>query len=68
VTFQQVVHSRKTRDADCDDYQLEGSAGLHDHSSRPHRSPRRTGEALAQHVEQLRRQRFTGFHIAKTTA
>jgi len=48
-------------------YQLEGSAGLHDHSSRPHRSPRRTGEAVAQHVEQLRRQRFTGFHIAQTT-
>ena len=48
-------------------YQQHGSAGLHDRSSRPHRSPRRTGEALAQRVEQLRRQRFTGFHIAKTT-
>ena len=48
-------------------YQQEGLAGLHDRSSRPHRSPRRTGEALAQRVEQLRRQRFTGFYIAKTT-
>ena len=48
-------------------FQQEGSAGLHDHSSRPHRSPRRTGEALVQRVEQLRRQRFTGLHIAQTT-
>jgi transposase InsO family protein len=48
-------------------YQQHGSAGLHHRSSRPHHSPRRTGEALAQRVEQLRRQRFTGFHIAKTT-
>ncbi len=40
---------------------------MHDHSSRPHRSPRRTGEALAERVEQLRRQRFTGYHIAQTT-
>jgi transposase InsO family protein len=29
--------------------------------------PRRTGEALAERVEQLRRQRFTGYHIAQTT-
>ncbi|HET8892046.1 MAG TPA: leucine zipper domain-containing protein, partial [Candidatus Angelobacter sp.] len=48
-------------------YQKEGLAGLHDRSSRPHRSPRRTGEALAERVEQLRRQRFTGYHIAQTT-
>ena len=48
-------------------YQKEGLPGLHDRSSRPHRSPRRTGEALAEHVEQLRRQRFTGYHIAQTT-
>lgn len=48
-------------------YQQEGTAGLQDRSSRPHRSPRRTGEALAQRVEQLRRQRFTGLHIAKST-
>jgi transposase InsO family protein len=48
-------------------YQLEGAAGLQDRSSRPHRSPRRTGEALAQRVEQLRRQRFSGLHIAQVT-
>ena len=48
-------------------YQQHGSAGLHDRSWRPRRSPRRTGEALAQRVEHLRRQCFTGFHIAKTT-
>ena len=48
-------------------YEKEGLAGLHDRSSRPHRSPRRTGEALAERVEQLRRQRFTGYHIAQTT-
>jgi transposase InsO family protein len=48
-------------------YQQEGPTGLHDRSSRPHRSPRRTGEALVQRVEQLRRQRFTGFHIAQAT-
>jgi transposase len=122
VTSQEVVHSSKTREADCDEqstqnwkarmdiyknarlnlirreqlaqsvlvqkmtlqaaatafnvcartaakwirrYQQQGSAGLYDHSSRPHRSPRRTGEALEQQVEQLRRQRFTGYHIAQ---
>ena len=48
-------------------YQQEGSAGLQDRSSRPHRSPRRTGEAVAQRVEQLRRQRFSGLHIAQAT-
>jgi len=124
VTFQEVVHSSKTREADCDEqstqnwkarmdihknarltlirreqlaqsvllqkmtlqaaatafnvcartaakwtrrYQQQGSAGLYDRSSRPHRSPRRTGEALEQQVEQLRRQRFTGYHIAQIT-
>lgn len=48
-------------------YQQEGSAGLPDRSSRPHRCPRRTREALVERVEQLRRQRFTGFHIAQST-
>lgn len=48
-------------------YQQEGSAGLHDRSSRPHHCPRRTREALVERVEQLRRQRFTGFHIAQST-
>ena len=46
-------------------YQQEGLAGLHDRSSRPHRSPRRTGEALAERVEQLRRQRFTGYTLPR---
>jgi transposase InsO family protein len=48
-------------------YQKEGSAGLRDRSSRPHRCPRRTREALTERVEQLLRQRFTGFHIAQIT-
>jgi transposase InsO family protein len=48
-------------------YQQEGSVGLQDRSSRPYRSPRRTGEAVAQRVEQLRRQRFSGLHIAQAT-
>src|SRR5260370_9847306 len=41
-------------------YELEGSAGLHDHSSRPHRSPRRTAEAASQHVQPLPPHTFTG--------
>src|SRR5215475_9179836 len=48
-------------------YQLEGMAGLRDRSSRPHRSPRRTPQHRVQQVEQLRRQRFTGLHIAQAT-
>lgn len=48
-------------------YQREGTAGLQDRSSRPHCCPRRTREAVAERVEQLRRQRFTGFHIAQST-
>jgi transposase InsO family protein len=48
-------------------YRQDGAMGLRDRSSRPHHSPRRTGEALAQRVEQLRRQRFPGFHIAQAT-
>lgn len=48
-------------------YQQEGLGGLQDRSSRPRRSPRRTGEELARLVEKLRRQRFTGLHIAQLT-
>jgi transposase InsO family protein len=44
-----------------------GVAGLHDRSSRPHRSPRRTGVELIARVEQLRRQRWTGVRIAQAT-
>src|SRR5260370_17944822 len=45
----------------------EGPTGLQDRSSRPHRSPRRTPQDLVQRVEQLRRQRFTGFYIPQAT-
>lgn len=48
-------------------FQQQGLAGLQDRSSRPHRSPRRTPQPLVEQVELLRRQRFTGLHIAQTT-
>jgi transposase InsO family protein len=47
-------------------YKAEGAAGLSDRSSRPARSPRRTADALAAQVEQLRRPRWTGVRIAQT--
>ena len=48
-------------------YRQQGLAGLPDRSSRPQRSPRRTSVTLVQCVEHLRRQRFTGLHIAQAT-
>ena len=48
-------------------YRSLGSAGLADRSSRPHRSPRRTPEAAAERVGQLRRERKTGVQIAQMT-
>jgi len=48
-------------------YRQQGRAGLHDRSSRPHCSPRRTGPELAARVEALRRQRWTGVRIAQAT-
>jgi transposase InsO family protein len=48
-------------------YQQQGPAGLRDRSSRPHHCPRRTPPDQVQQVEQLRRQRFTGLHIARLT-
>ena len=45
-------------------YRSEGRAGLTDRSSRPQNSPTQTSEELARRVEQLRRQRWTGFRIA----
>jgi transposase len=48
-------------------YQAAGRDGLRDHSSRPHRSPRRTSGAMREQVESLRRQRWTGFRIAQAT-
>ena len=59
--------SRKTAAKWARRFQTEGPAGLRDRSSRPHRSPRRTSQELARQVEQLRRQRWTGFRIARHT-
>jgi len=46
-------------------YREEGSAGLRDRSSRPHRSPRQTSAERVAQVESLRRQRWTGVRIAQ---
>jgi transposase InsO family protein len=48
-------------------YREGGLAGLQDRSSRPHRSPRRVDEELVEHVERLRRERWTGVRIAQAT-
>ena len=45
-------------------FQQEGRSGLPDRSSRPHHYRRQTHELLTQFVEVLRRQRWTGMHIA----
>jgi transposase InsO family protein len=45
-------------------YQSEGSAGLQDRSSRPHRLHRPTPQPIAEQIELLRRQRLTGKTIA----
>ena len=45
-------------------YQAEGAAGLSDRSSRPHRQPAATAEALQMAVIALRRQRLTMSYIA----
>jgi transposase InsO family protein len=45
-------------------YRSDGSPGMRDCSSRPHRCPRSTPAALAQQVELLRRQRWAGCRIA----
>lgn len=49
-------------------FRREGRAGLCDRSSRPHRSPRRISPELAERVECLRRQRWTGIRIAQSTS
>jgi transposase InsO family protein len=49
-------------------YRQQGRLGLLDYSSRPHCSPRRTPPELAQRVELLRRQRWTGLRIALATS
>jgi transposase InsO family protein len=48
-------------------YQSEPHLGMADRSSRPHRLRQPTSPAQVERVEQLRRQRFTGFHIAQQT-
>jgi len=45
-------------------YQVQGTAGLRDLSSRPHRSPRQTPSALSERVLSLRRQHMPGYQIA----
>jgi transposase InsO family protein len=47
-----------------DRYRHEGSAGLRDRSSRPHRLRRPTPAAVIGTIERLRRQRWTGKQIA----
>ena len=49
-------------------YRVQGSAGLYDRSSRPHRSPRRLPDSLIEHVIQLRRYHTPGYEIARRTA
>jgi transposase InsO family protein len=48
-------------------YQAGGLTGLHDRSSRPHRFYRPTSSSLVEQVEILRRQRWTGCRIARST-
>jgi transposase InsO family protein len=50
-----------------DRYHREGSAGLQDRSSRPHRLHRPTPQTVVEQIEQLRRQRWTGKQIAAET-
>ena len=48
-------------------YREQGVAGLGDRSSRPQRLYRPTSSQTVERVEQLRRQRWTGYRIARTT-
>ena len=50
-----------------DRYRREGSVGLQDRSSRPHRLRRPTPQAVVDQIEKLRRQRWTGKQIAAET-
>jgi hypothetical protein len=49
-------------------YKAEGRASMADRSSRPRHSPNATGQAKADRIVALRRQRFTGKHIASMVA
>jgi transposase InsO family protein len=76
-----VIEQGATRKADADAFRVSaktaakwvvrfrvaGLDGLQDRSSRPHRSPRRLPDRLADHVIQLRRQRLPGYLIAQRT-
>ena len=46
-------------------YQAEGTAGLADRSSRPHRSPRRLARVRRRQVERRRRRRWSSLRIAR---
>ncbi len=46
-------------------FQASGATGLLDHSSRPHRSPRRLSESLSLLVVELRRTHMPGYEIAR---
>ena len=48
-------------------FQQEGTAGLRDRSSRPHRSPRATSSSRVGLVLELRRQHRPAYHIARAT-
>ena len=48
-------------------YQSEGTAGLHDRSSRPYRSPRATSSSQVGLVIELRWQHRPAYHIARST-
>ena len=50
-----------------DRYRNEGSAGLRDRSSRPHRLRQPTPQVVVAEIERLRRQRWTGRQIAAET-
>src|SRR5690606_15738662 len=49
-------------------YKAEGRAGMTDRSSRPRTTPGATGAAAVERIVALRRQRFTGKHIAHEVA
>ncbi len=46
-------------------FDVEGPAGLHDRSARPHRSPTRIDSAVEARIEALRRERMSGPAIAR---
>jgi transposase InsO family protein len=48
-------------------FRIAGLEGLTDRSSRPHCSPRRLPESLAEHIVELRRGHMPGYEIARRT-